>query len=151
VDRTGRWLLRHRHDFGAYQLSVNPAAVVAESGGTTDLGDATGASMSTGRVDGSAPAVDHQCTSGVESNSVTLRWTAPSSGTFTFSTLGSDFDTVLSVIDSAGCTELVCSDDVQVGTESTSEVELDVTGGEGYLIAISGYGSETGSYVLNIR
>ncbi len=58
---------------------------------------------------------------------------------------------ILCALALAGCTELACSDDVQVGTESTSQVELDVTGGQGYLIAISGYGTETGSYVLNIR
>ncbi len=50
-------------------------------------------------------------------------WTAPSDGDWTFDTTGSDFDTVLYVLDACGGTELGCNDD-DGGLQSAVTVTL---------------------------
>ena len=79
------------------------------------------------------------------------RWVAPSAGTFTVTTLGSTFDTVLYVL-RGGCggTEAACNDDEDVTFTLQSSVTFTATMGEVFVIALDSYGSRVGDFALNI-
>ena len=82
--------------------------------------------------------------------SVWYRWVAPSSGTVTFNTYGSSFDTVLAVYtgSSVGAlTKVVEGDDTPIG--NSSSLTFNATVGQAYNIAIDGYDGLSGHYVLN--
>ncbi|MEE9295992.1 MAG: hypothetical protein V3W34_13650 [Phycisphaerae bacterium] len=86
---------------------------------------------------------------------VWFRYTPSSSGTLTADTCGSTLDTVLSVY--SGCPgneidELTCNDDSPAcgASSSQSQVTLTVTGGTTYYIRVSGNGSASGAFVLNL-
>jgi hypothetical protein len=73
-------------------------------------------------------------------------WTAPSSGTFTFSTTGSNFSTVLQVAPyGAPLSPLGCN-----SNGSSSSLSLSLTAGQQLIITIDGYASLCGDYKLNI-
>jgi hypothetical protein len=78
-------------------------------------------------------------------------WTAPFDGVFTFDTLGSDFDTLLAVLDGeCGGDEIACNDDAFAGDVRTrSQVTVDLAEGELVTIAVSGWGESTGDFLLN--
>ena len=77
------------------------------------------------------------------------RWTAPTNGTFAFSTQGSDFDTVLGVYTGNVVTALnaIAANDDSFG--NTSAVTFGAVMGTTYYIAVGGYGDEVGSIVLS--
>lgn len=79
-------------------------------------------------------------------------WTAPSTGTYTITTAGSQFDTVLQLrhftTNHSGAS-LGCNDDA--GGTLQSSVSVAVSAGQGVEITVDGYGSNrSGNYVLNI-
>ena len=76
-----------------------------------------------------------------------LRFIAPATGTFRFTTVGSAYDTVLSLHAGCGVAPLVCNDDFN-GLQS--QVNLAMTEGQEVLVAVSGYNGRTGSFILNI-
>ncbi|MBI5384444.1 MAG: hypothetical protein HZA90_07120 [Verrucomicrobia bacterium] len=83
-------------------------------------------------------------------SSVWFRWTAPLSGTVTFNTFGSGFDTLLAVYTGASVgalTTVTSNDDTPVG--NTSSVTFDATAGTVYRIAVDGYNGAAGSYTLS--
>ena len=79
-------------------------------------------------------------------------WTAPASGSVTFNTEGSGFDTVLAVYtgNSMGALVNITSDD-DSGVGATSLVEFTAVAGTTYRIAVDGFAGESGSIVLNWR
>lgn len=81
--------------------------------------------------------------------SIWWSWAPPSDGTATFSTLGSNFDTVLAVYtgDIVGSLRGVTADN-DGGEGSSSRVDFKVTAGVEYQIAVDGVGAETGMAVL---
>ncbi|MEN0061199.1 MAG: putative metal-binding motif-containing protein [Myxococcota bacterium] len=81
---------------------------------------------------------------------VVLLWTSPVTGTLRLDTLGSEFDTVLSVFrGECDGTPDVCNDDGPNG--NTSVVTLDVQQGDQLSIVIDGTGSaDRGNFTLNI-
>ena len=91
--------------------------------------------------------------------SVWYQWQAPSTGSATITTSGSDFDTILSVYtgSSVGGLTLVpngTNDDAVPGSDVTSSVTINVTQGTLYSIAVNGYdnqldGGDTGNIKLN--
>ncbi len=83
--------------------------------------------------------------------SVWFRWTAPSSGTWTISSSGSAYDTVLAVYTgtSVSALTLVASDDDN-GDGNTSTLTLNATAGVTYSIALDGLGGATGAYFLRV-
>ncbi|KYC42820.1 hypothetical protein WA1_11880 [Scytonema hofmannii PCC 7110] len=83
-------------------------------------------------------------------NSVWWSWIAPSSGLVSFDTIGSLFDTYLSVYtgDSINSLALVASNDDANGNR-TSRVRFTATGGTTYYIAVDGYSNSTGDIALN--
>lgn len=68
-------------------------------------------------------------------------WTAPASGSITFSTMGSSFDTVLAVYtgNSVGALTQVVQNDDANGTNLTSLVTFSAVQGSVYRIAVDGY------------
>jgi hypothetical protein len=87
------------------------------------------------------------------SASVWYQWVAPVSGSVTMDTAGSatNFDTMLAIYtgNSVGAlTSIIKNDDVASGN-TTSKVTFDATAGVTYRIAVDGWGSESGNFVLN--
>ena len=78
--------------------------------------------------------------------SVWFQWRAPDAGEVTFNTSGSSFDTLLAVYEGA---TLVAENDDDDTLQSA--VRFSASQGHAYLIAVDGYGGDTGSYVLNWR
>ena len=81
--------------------------------------------------------------------SVWWSWEAPATGTVTFDTQGSDFDTLLAVYtgSSVGALTVVASNDDAIGRQS--EVSFVAQQGVFYHIAVDGYSGATGAIVLN--
>ena len=80
-------------------------------------------------------------------------YTASCTGQATVSLLGSGFDTMLAVYEGDNCNlaskDLIeCNDDAPGAYQS--EITFDATSGAKYLIEIGGYGSNTGTGILNI-
>ena len=74
-------------------------------------------------------------------------WTAPSSGSYVFDTLGSGFDTVLAVYTGAAVNALsavASNDDIVLGDVWQSRVTFNATAGQTYRIAVDGF-FETGT------
>jgi hypothetical protein len=65
------------------------------------------------------------------------------------STGGSTFDTTLAMFDACGGTELACDDDG--GPDLASQITIDLTAGQTYLIRIAGWGGAYGSYTFSIE
>jgi hypothetical protein len=78
----------------------------------------------------------------------TLLFTAPSTGTFTFDTVGSDYDTVLALLDgSCEGNEIDCNDDSH-GLQS--EVSVDLLAGQSVTVVVTGYAGAYGPFMLNV-
>lgn len=114
-----------------------------------DLGSATGTAVAFGTTVGSGDDVASGCSSsGAED--VAFRWTAPRAGTFTFTTEGASYDTVLALRSgSCGGAELTCNDDF-AGLGNRSSVTAALAAGQSVVIVVDGYSSLAGSYMLNI-
>lgn len=80
---------------------------------------------------------------------ISFDWTAPSSGTFSFTTQGSNFDTVLVIAPySNPGSPLACANAVS-GTGGES-VSLSLSSGQKLIVTVDGYASLCGTYKLNI-
>jgi fibronectin type 3 domain-containing protein len=107
--------------------------------------NATGDSLGAGKETGEP---DHAGDTG--GNSIWWTWTAPSAGTLTIDTFGSDFDTLLGVYTGTNVATLspVASNDDFNG--STSRVSFVVASGTAYQIAVDGYRGEAGNVQLHL-
>jgi hypothetical protein len=128
-----------------------------------DCAAATGISGSSGSVAGSTLGAFYTpfvvpppglCGDGGVSPDVWFRWTAPCTGTVSFTTAGSDYDTNLSVFSacpagSGTASPLACNDDVNPVSDFTSALSLPVTGGTEYLVRVGGFENRVGGYTLN--
>ncbi|MGH1346905.1 MAG: hypothetical protein ACRBN8_35380 [Nannocystales bacterium] len=85
---------------------------------------------------------------GATGNDDQYTFTAPEAGVYTFDTLGSDFDTLLYILDGCGGTELGCNDD---STGSTSRINLTMAQDQDVVVVVDGAGLEEGNYDLNIN
>lgn len=84
--------------------------------------------------------------------SVWWRWTAPSGGTVTLTTLGSRFDTVLAVYTgsiAASLNSVAANANASAGNTLTSSVTFPATAGTTYYIAVDGAGGVSASLRLN--
>lgn len=111
-----------------------------------DLASAVGAAVAMGTTVGGGDEFDAPCSAG-NSEDVEFQWTAPADGSYTFDTVGSGFDTILTVLTHCAGVDLACNDDTMM---LLSEVTVDLVAGQSVLIVIDGY-NETGNYVLNIN
>jgi hypothetical protein len=83
-------------------------------------------------------------------NSVWWRWTAPADGTAVFDTSGSDFDTELGVYSGSAVNALtIVGRNDDDGGNLTSRVSFSVVAARMYYIAVTGFGTSTGSIRLN--
>ena len=84
-------------------------------------------------------------------------YTATCTGDVEFNTCGSSFDTVLEIVDSTNCNSLVpvlgCDDDADFGPCSGTLQSIlvpTVVEGQDYIVRVGGFGSSSGTGVLNI-
>ena len=94
-----------------------------------------------------------ECGAAGGSSDFVATFVAPQSGTYVIDTFGSDFDTVLAVLDGVcGNSELACNDDVE-GSEYDllSEVSVQLHAGQGITIVVDGFDGDTGPFQLNLN
>lgn len=85
-------------------------------------------------------------------SSVWWSWTATADGTVTFTTTGSDFNTVLAVYTGVAVNNLQpVGKNNDLGSSSTSQVTADVQNGKTYMIAVDGYYGAQGNIALRIE
>jgi hypothetical protein len=117
--------------------------------------NATPISGSTGTVSGTSVGATretgepfHYASKG--GRSVWYRWTAPASGTVTFDTIGSGFDTLLAAYTGTAVAALtrLASDDDSAGSYR-SRITFAATAGTTYSVAVDGPGAKSGSVRLN--
>jgi hypothetical protein len=120
-----------------------------------DLGQALGVAVFQGTLEGRPDTWDPgDCTglgTGKDAPDLSLRWTAPASGVYVVSTLGSEADTVLTMFppDCDHTREFVCNDDV--GGDSSSQINLQIDAGQSVVIVISAFeATEAKAVRLNI-
>lgn len=85
-------------------------------------------------------------------HSVWYQWQAPSSGSTTMTTAGSNYDTVLAVYTGNGVTTLTAiakNDDAAPPGLLTSSVTFTATAGTTYQIAVDGWNGDAGNITLN--
>lgn len=116
--------------------------------GAMPLGSRLGV-VATGSTSG-AGSMEGTC-GGADAPDAVFSWTAPRAGTYRIDTGGSDFDTVLYVLD-GGCTgaELDCNDDAEKSLQS--ELTVTLRAGQTVVIVVDGYDeTESGPFSLNIN
>ena len=72
---------------------------------------------------------------------------APATAAYTFDTLGSSFDTVLTILDGCNGVELACNDD---GIDKQSKITLDLQAGQRVILVVDGYVTWEGDVRLNV-
>jgi len=113
-----------------------------------DLGVGLGSPVTTNSTSGRVNDYQPSCVSNSTAPDLAYTWTAPSSGTYVFSTLGSSFDTVLELRQYNTGVSLGCNDD-SAGT-SLSTVSASLSAGQTVLVVVDGYGSNQGAFQLSI-
>ncbi|MEQ1507419.1 MAG: hypothetical protein ABMB14_34640 [Myxococcota bacterium] len=84
-----------------------------------------------------------------DGSDVSYAFTAPVTDTYTFTTEGSSYDTVLSVYDDCtGITALACDDDG--APDATSWVQLPLAAGQSVVVVVDGYEYSAGSFTLTV-
>lgn len=115
-----------------------------------DLGSEVGSRVATGTTSGGVNDESGSC-GGSGAPDQRLVFEAPTTGTYRFTTSGSSYDTVLYIRDAndGDCDgpQLACNDD---GDGLRSVVTRALDAGDIVLIVVDGYGSGSGSWVLNI-
>jgi hypothetical protein len=125
---------------------LNPRQVSAQNYGIglgSSLGSPVVSSSTCGEANQSTPACAYS-----SAPDRTYVWTAPFAGTFTFTTSGSGYDTILDIYDSASGAALGCNDD-SAGTLQSS-IALTLNAGQQLRIVVDGYGGACGNFSLNI-
>jgi hypothetical protein len=119
----------------------------------TDIASATGTGVATGTNAGLGDNFAPSCSAGSGGEEDIVSWTSPASGTYSFSTANSDYDTIMYMYDSCVGSETECNDDEDFGSGvTTSAIEnVFVAQGEEIFIVIDGYDSSSfGNYSLDI-
>jgi hypothetical protein len=102
---------------------------------------------------GSADDLEGSC-GGARGSDTTFAFTAPSAGTYTFDTLGSEGDTVLYVLD-GDCSgaELACDDDIDsLAGNFQSEVQVALSANQTVIVVLDSYDpSAGGAFQLHVR
>jgi len=81
---------------------------------------------------------------------VWYRWTAPTNGVATFSTVGSSFDTLLAVYTGSSVDALTpVSSDEDDGGFFTSLLQFNARAGTNYAVALDGFSGAQGGFVLS--
>ncbi|MFM1767841.1 MAG: hypothetical protein RJA22_370 [Verrucomicrobiota bacterium] len=133
---------------GGIQLHLNPAQNNAFANCLALAGPAGSASGSTRGATREPGEPLHAGVTG--SSSIWFCWTAPFSGSFTFDTLGSSFDTLLAIYtgSAVGALTPVAADN-NGGSNGTSRATFTAVSNTAYRIAVDGAGSAIGVVRLN--
>lgn len=115
-----------------------------------NLGEAVGPAVVTGSTAGAEDSFTPHCSYNSTAGNRAYRWIAPLTAVFSIDTLGSDFDTVLYVLNSR-CEgrPVACNDEVRPG-KKVSEVRISAEKDERFVIVVDGYRDAEGDFVLNI-
>lgn len=113
-----------------------------------DLGVALGSPVVTGHTAGLTNDYQPICVASSAAPDASYTWTALSSGSYTFSTTGSSFDTVLEIRRINTLASLGCNDDSNATLQSSVNVGL--LAGETVIVVVDGFGTSTGPFQLNI-
>lgn len=98
----------------------------------------------------SGPSLDAGTCGGAAAAEKSFLFIAPRTGSYTFDTVGSAFDTVLYLRNAEG-TQLDCNDDIQPGVNAQSRVSLILTESQAVTIFVDGFESQSGAFVLRIN
>lgn len=110
-------------------------------------GSTTGTTVNSTRETGEPATVGEF--GGVGSRSIWYRWTSPGTGTITFNTFGSNFDTLLGAYTgSLGALTLVADND-EFPPGSQSQITFPATSGTQYQILVDGWSGANGDVTLN--
>jgi hypothetical protein len=78
---------------------------------------------------------------------VAFYFTATSSRTYTFNTIGSNYDTVIALFADCGAVNLTCNDDFY-GLQS--RVQWFLNAGESVIVVVDGFSTSQGNYVVTV-
>jgi hypothetical protein len=131
---------------GFYSLFVNATPIVVCP--TADLGSMTPLTVSGSTMGGQSLFVP-SCSQGSSAPDHSFTFTADQTKTYEMTTVGSSYDTVLHVL-GGNCAgpSLACDDDT-FGLQS--QVFVPLMQGQTVTVVVDGFGSQSGSYVLNIE
>ncbi|MGB0716670.1 MAG: hypothetical protein ACPGXK_12375, partial [Phycisphaerae bacterium] len=134
---------------GDYDVNISCLGIPSNDSCASALPVSDGAPAAIGQSVGAVGSVDDQLSCGVISNNdVWFEYSPSASGPVTIDTFSSEVtDTVLTVYDSCGGSEIVCNDDTD---GLLSQVFLQVEAGESYFIRLASIG-RPGNYTLNIN
>jgi len=144
---------------GAFVLRVNADCPLPFRNDARDLGNPLSVSL-TGTTTCSVSFIgDASCggspglpNGGIAAPDAIFLYSAPADGSYTISTMGSNFDTVLYArLGTCSGSELGCSDDIEPGTNPRSQLNFNLETGQTIVIAVDGYADEKGDYVLSIE
>ncbi len=79
---------------------------------------------------------------------VLFGWTAPVTDYYVFDTFGSEFDTVVGLLDGCGGTELACNQNA--GTSAQSEIVRKFEAGQSALVVVDGFAGDSGNGTLSV-
>jgi len=84
---------------------------------------------------------------------VSYAFSAPRDGYYRFDTFGSEYDTILYVVEGSACNgqELACNDDDPKGSDFTSAIDMPLFEGQVVQVVVDGYDMSDGPFVLNVH
>lgn len=135
---------------GCVASAGDDEASVEQASFGANLGSVVGSPVATGGTAGATNDNRPSCSTSSTAPDMAYFWSAPATGTYTFSTVTSraSFDTVLEVRDVATGVSLGCNDDSAGTLQST--VSLGMTSGQVVRVIIDGFGNASGAYILSI-
>lgn len=111
-----------------------------------DAGSDVGSAVASDALAAATTAITHDCAD-VTGASAIVRWEAPASGTWSFTTSGSDFDAAMTVF--GQCATAMACDDFRAG-DHQADARVLLAEGDVVHLAIGGVDGETGTWVLNV-
>lgn len=104
-----------------------------------------------GSTAGAADRFAPTCGAQAGGRDVAFQFTAPAAGRYEISTVGSRFDTVVSVRRGCDGAEVVCNDDARPGRETGSTVLVELAACETVIVVVDGFSSaQMGDFVMRI-
>lgn len=140
-------------DAGAIYLKALPGGFSDSCDGAMPLSSNTMTGCTIDATPDSVPTCGNVNTA--NGKSVWMSWTPSCSGNVIMDTLGSDFDTVLSVHQGCpgevGSTLVACDDDSFPGPDRLSMLSFNYAAGTKYLINVRGYNTAAGNFTLRVN
>ncbi|HCH66600.1 MAG TPA: hypothetical protein DFR83_27590 [Deltaproteobacteria bacterium] len=133
------------YNSGQLVVSVRSGSPFAEDD-DADAGSAVGDAVLSGTLSTATAAITHDCADVTGASSI-VRWEAPESGTWSFTSAGSDFDAAITVF--GQCATAMTCDDFRAG-DLQADAQVLLAEGDVVHLAIGGVDGETGSWVLNV-